>query len=222
MWFSLSPADGGSEYVQEKWFVSGCSETSILCAQPAPWRNQYFYPHSCSSLHCQCKRRSREWVPCFTYLCQTQHSHTHTHTHTHTLQAFLLTPWYFCSVFETISVVVSLWLSGSLRDGLSGFDWSSMGRCMCLLPESLLSFSRFLCAVLLCWAFLSCCWVLLCCLKVLVLFSNPCFSISHSLSSLCPKLKLLPTAECVQNTAIMCVKCMAENIFSLIWILFIF
>ncbi len=94
MWFSLSPADGGSEYVQEKWFVSGCSETSILCAQPAPWRNQYFYPHSCSSLHCQCKRRSWEWVPCFPYLCQTQHLHSktltkhensyrHTHTHTH-------------------------------------------------------------------------------------------------------------------------------------------
>lgn len=65
LWFSLSPADGGSEYIQEEWFISGCSETAFLCAQPAPWRNQYFYPHSCSSLHCQCKRRPWEWVPCF-------------------------------------------------------------------------------------------------------------------------------------------------------------
>jgi len=169
MWFSLSPADGGSEYVQEKWFVSGCSETSILSAQPAPWRNQYFYPHSCSSLHCQCKRRSREWVPCFPYLCQTHfkhsqnmisHIHTHTstrhsssHTHSSTCNTPPCVPWKFCSVFETFSVVVSLWLSGSLQDSLCGFDWSSMGRRLCLLPESLLSFSRSLCAVLLCRAF---------------------------------------------------------------------
>jgi len=92
----------------------------------------------------------------------TKHDLLQTHSHMH--QAFLLThsstcntppcvPWYFCSVFETFSVVVSLWLSGSLQDGLSGFDWSSMGRRLCLLPESLLSFSRFLCAVLLCRAF---------------------------------------------------------------------
>ncbi len=113
MWFSLSPADGGSEYVQEKWFVSGCSETSILCAQPAPWRNQYFYPHSCSSLHCQCKRRSREWVPCFTYLCQTQHN-THTHTHApsippHTVLLLFCIWNHLCSRLSVIEWLFARW-----------------------------------------------------------------------------------------------------------------
>lgn len=96
LWFSLSPADGGSEYIQEEWFVSGCSETALLCAQPAPWRNQYFYPHSCSSLHCQCKRRRWEWVPCFP--CDRHNAHfihrnidtLYTETDAHILHLLLL------------------------------------------------------------------------------------------------------------------------------------
>ncbi len=86
---------------------------------------------------------------------------TDTHTHTHMLQAFLLThsstcntppcvPWYFCSVFETFSVVVSLWLSGSLQDGLSGFDWSLYGPLFVSpprVPPLLLSISVLSCCV---------------------------------------------------------------------------
>lgn len=62
MSISLSPTDGGSEYLQEKWFLSGCCTPPFVSSQPTPWRNQYFYSHSRSSLHCQFNWCAWEWV----------------------------------------------------------------------------------------------------------------------------------------------------------------
>lgn len=69
--FCLCPADGGSEHIQAKRFVSGSGETALLCAQSAPRRKHYLYPLSRSSLHrnSQYQPSPREWV------CRT-HVHT--------------------------------------------------------------------------------------------------------------------------------------------------
>lgn len=58
----FSPTDGGSEYLQEKRFISGCCASAFLGPQPTPWCNKYFYPHSCNSLCRQCHQHCREWV----------------------------------------------------------------------------------------------------------------------------------------------------------------
>lgn len=62
--FCLCPADGGSEHIQAKRFVSGSGETAFLSAQSAPRRKHYLYPLSRSSLHCnsQYQPSSWEWV----------------------------------------------------------------------------------------------------------------------------------------------------------------
>lgn len=81
--FCLCPADGGSEHIQAKWFVSGSGETALLRAQSAPRRKHYLYPLSRSSLHrnSQYQPSPREWV------CRT---HVHTHLYITQLQSLSL------------------------------------------------------------------------------------------------------------------------------------
>lgn len=58
----FSPTDGGSEYLQEKRFISGCCASAFLGPQPAPWCNKHFYSHSRNSLCCQYHQHCWEWV----------------------------------------------------------------------------------------------------------------------------------------------------------------
>lgn len=93
--FCLCPADGGSEHVQAKRFVSGGGETALLRAQSAARRKHYLYPLSRSSLHrnSQYQPSPWEWVrrkhAHNTHTYTPAHTHLHpftcTQTHTHTL-----------------------------------------------------------------------------------------------------------------------------------------
>lgn len=137
--FCLCPADGGSEHVQAKWFVSGSGETALLRAQSAPRRKHYLYPLSRSSLHrnSQYQPSPREWV-------RRTHVHTCTHTTTYTHTCSHLLPQTQTPIHDTNTHTLCCTARGLQYFLLSMVVSPRLARCSCVCNVSSLLFSLIL------------------------------------------------------------------------------
>lgn len=139
--FCLCPADGGSEHIQAKRFVSGSGETALLRAQSAPRRKHYLYPLSRSSLHrnSQYQPSPREWV------CR-----THVHTRIYYTVAVPFSPSLLLSLSFPLSHAHTFrthkhcCTARGLRYFYSLWLWPlCLARCLCVCNFSSILFSLF-------------------------------------------------------------------------------